>query len=77
MLNNIVTDCDSGFGQNKPPNWAISMKLFFERAAISLVTARVKTRHVMKRAWQRPSTKLCTNMKKSWGHDEKSHVFKS
>ena len=46
--------CDSGFDLNKPSNWAVSMKLFFERAAISLVTARVKTRDVMKRAWQGP-----------------------
>ena len=63
------------FGQNKPPNWAVSKKLFFERAAICLVTARVKTKLVMKRASQGPSTTLCKNIKKSWGHNEKVMFF--
>ena len=47
------------------------MDFSFFRAAF----CTVKTRHVLKRAWQEHSTEGYANMNRSWGHDEKVRFF--
>ena len=48
------------------------MQFFLEPADnFVLVIATVKTRHVLKRAWQGLSAEICPNWKRSVGHDQK------
>ena len=60
-----------GFACTKPPSRAVFMKIIFLRGELFLVIATVKTRPVLKVAWQGLSDNWGTQWVKSWGHAEK------